>query len=330
MTTRTLPWCMALAISAALLLHGCGDGGPEGSAGGGEDQPVIAVIPKGTTHVFWKSVEAGARQAGRELGATIVWKGPPKENDLSQQKSIVDDFVAQRVSAIVLAPLNEAALGGSVADATAAGIPVVIIDSAVAGEAGRDYVSFVATDNFKGGEMGGHKLAELLDRKGKVVLLRYEAGHASTGKREEGFLSAIRQYPAIEVIVENRRGGADASEAQTASENILDKLREADGIFTVNESTTYGMLLALRKHQLAGDKIFVGFDASPPLIDGLEKGDIDALVVQSPTKMGYEGVRAAMDHFKGEKVEPRVDTGVALVTTANLDDAQIKQMIGRP
>lgn len=319
---------LAAIVVLTFALIGCDSKESGTSDDGSSTQRTIAVIPKGTTHVFWKSVEAGAKQAGEEMGVNVIWKGPLKENDLAQQKSIVEDFVAQKVDGIVLAPLNEAALGGSVANATASGVPVVIIDSSVAGEAGIDFVSFVATDNFKGGEMGGHKLAELLDRKGKVVLLRYEAGHASTGAREEGFLSAMKQYPGIEVIVDNRRGGTDSSTAQQAADNMLDKLREADGIFAVNEPTTYGMLLTLRKHQLAGEKVFVGFDASPPLIEGLKAGEIQALVTQNPTKMGYEGVRAMIDHLNGQNVEPRVDTGVALVTTDNLDDPEIKQMIG--
>ncbi len=334
--TRRLFLGLVLALAPVVGLAGCDRGGPSDAnpaAEGGDVRPGvrrIAVIPKGTTHVFWKSVEAGARQAGEELGVEVVWKGPLKENDLSQQKSIVEDFVAQNVDAIVLAPLNQAALASSVANATAQGTAVVIIDSAVSGRAGEDFVSFVATDNHRGGQMGGEKLAELLGGRGKVVLLRYEAGHASTGEREAGFVEAIRQHPGIELIVDNRRGGADASEAQNAAENMLDKLEEADGIFAVNESTTYGMLLALQKHGLAGKKTFVGFDASPPLIAGLEAGQVQALVVQNPTRMGRLGVQAAVDHLDGKGVESRIDTGVALVTAENLGDEAIKAMIGTP
>jgi len=320
-----------LCLALVLGVSACDQNATPGPAGDGDaaDARRIAVIPKGTTHVFWKSVEAGARQAGDELGVEVVWKGPLKENDLSQQKTIVEDFTAQGVDAIVLAPLNEAALKSNVANATAQGSAVVIIDSAVDGEAGTDFVSFVATDNYQGGQMGGQKLAELLEGKGKVVLLRYEAGHASTGKREAGFIDAIKQFPDIELTVENRRGGADASEAQNAAENMLDRLEEADGIFAVNESTTYGMLLALQKHGLAGQKVFVGFDASPPLVEALEGGQINALVVQNPTRMGYLGVKTAVDHLDGNAVDPRVDTGVALVTQDNLDDDEIKAMIGK-
>jgi ribose transport system substrate-binding protein len=143
----------------------------------------IAVIPKGTTHVFWKSVEAGSRAAAKDLNVEIVWKGPLKENDRAQQISIVEQFVNESVSGIVLAPLDHTALARPVAAAGRKSIPVVIFDSSLNGVAGKDFVSFVATDNKKGGTLAGEHLVRLLGGKGKVVLLRYVVGSASTSER---------------------------------------------------------------------------------------------------------------------------------------------------
>jgi ribose transport system substrate-binding protein len=117
-------------------------------------------------------------------------------------------------------------------------------------------------------------------------------------------------------------------EAKDSSMQMLDKLQEADGIFCPNESSTQGMLLALRQAGLAGKKKFVGFDASPTLVEGLNKGEIDALVSQNPTKMGYEGVKTIVASIKGEKVEPRIDTGCQLITKENVDAPEIKQLLG--
>lgn len=290
----------------------------------------LAVIPKGTTHVFWKSVEAGARAAGAEFGADIVWKGPLKENDRAQQIQIVEQFATEGVSGIVLAPLDDAALARPVAAAMSKKIPVVIIDSALRGEAGKDFVSFAATDNRKGGEMGGVELAKLLGGKGEVALLRYQVGSASTDEREAGFLAAIKTNPDIKVIVDNRYAGPTAGEAKTAAMNMVDKLREARGIFCPNESSTFGMLLALRQSNLAGKVRFVGFDTSPPLVEALRKGEIDALVAQDPAKMGYLGVKTCIDFIKGKTVDKAVDTGVRLVTRDNLDDPEIRKLIAQP
>ncbi len=289
----------------------------------------IAVIPKGTTHVFWKSVEKGAKDAGEELDVSIIWKGPLKENDRAQQIQVVQQFITQGVDGIVLAPLDFRALAGSVSDAMDRDIPVVIFDSALEGEAGEDFISFVATNNRSGGRLGGEHLAEILGGEGNVVLLRYLVGSASTSAREEGFLEAVGEKPGMGVLVDNRYAGPTAGEAKTQALNMIDQVRRADGIFCSNESATYGMLLALRQERLAGDVKFVGFDASPPLVQALVDGEIDALVVQDPEKMGYMAVSALVRHLNGEEVEPVIDTGAVVVTRDNMNDPDIKRLIGR-
>ena len=289
----------------------------------------IAVIPKGTTHNFWKSVEAGARQAGKELGVEIVWKGPLKEDDRAQQIGVVQQFVSSGISAIVLAPLDDTALRGPVKSALERNIPVVIIDSALKGEPGKDFVSYVATDNKRGGQLGGEELVRLMKGKGKVVLLRLAEGSASTTEREAGFIEVLKKHPGMNLIVENRYAGATVSTAQDAAMNLIDKVREADGIFCPNESTTQGMLLALRQTGLVGKKHFVGFDTSPALNAALNKGDIQALVAQNPTKMGYLGVVTAVKTLRGEKVDVAIDTGCVLVTKDNQNDPAVKAVLGK-
>ena len=108
----------------------------------------VAMIPKGTTHNFWQSIHAGANRAGKELGVEVIWRGPLREDDRDSQVSEVEGFISRGVSGIALAPLDEAALVGPVNDAISKKIPVVIFDSGLKGD---NYVSFVATDNVKGG-----------------------------------------------------------------------------------------------------------------------------------------------------------------------------------
>lgn len=289
----------------------------------------IAVIPKGTTHSFWKSVEAGARRAGAELGVEILWKGPLKEDDRAQQIGVVQQFVSSGVNAIVLAPLDDTALRTPVKSAADRGIPVVIFDSALKGEAGKDFLSYVATNNFRGGEIGGEELARLLGGRGKVVLLRYAEGSASTMEREAGFLSVMKRYPDLTLIVDNRYAGATISSAQDAAMNLIDKIREADGLFCPNESSTQGMILALRQTGLAGKKKFVGFDTSAFLLAALNRGDVQGLVAQNPVRMGYLGVVTAVKHLRGEKVEPLLDTGCVLVTKANRNTPEVEAVVGK-
>ncbi len=259
---------------------------------------------------------------------TINWKGPLKENDRAQQISIVEQFASEGTSGIVLAPLDDTALRKPVQSAMAKKIPVVIIDSALKGTPGKDFVSFVATNNKKGGSLAGERLAKLLGGKGKVVLLRYQEGSASTMEREAGFMEVMKKNPGIEMLVENRYAGATVGEAKTAAMQLVDKLKQADGIFCPNESSTFGMLLALRQNNLAGKVKFVGFDATPPLVEALKKKEIDALVAQNPTKMGYLGVKTLVDKVNGKTVSPNVDTGVMVIDRDNLETPDVQKLLG--
>jgi ribose transport system substrate-binding protein len=300
-------------------------------AGAAAEKPAqlrLAVIPKGTTHEFWKAVHAGAVKAAREAHVDVVWKGPLKEDDLKSQVDLVQSFTAQGVSGIVLAPLNDTALAAPVKAAVDAKIPVVIFDSDLKD---KSYVSFVATDNHAAGTLAGERLAKLMNGKGNVLVLRYQEGSASTTNREEGFLAAIRKFPEIKVVSDNRFGGATTESAHAASENLLLAQNAAkgtiDGIFTPNESTTFGMLLALQKAELAGKVHFIGFDSSDKLLNAVSAGQIDALVLQDPLKMGYLAVKTLAAHLRGEPVEPRIDTGATLVDKQNLPSADIQSLV---
>ena len=287
----------------------------------------IAVIPKSTTQVFWKTVEAGAREGAKEAGVEMIWKGSLNEDEPAQQIQILDQFVSGGVGGIVLAPIDDEALKRPVAVAMQKGIPVVIMDSALKGEPVKDFVSTVSTNNSRCGEMAGEQLGKLLDGKGKVVLFRFKEGSASTGQREAGFLEAIKKFPDIQVILDDRYSGTTAQEARSSALKMLHKLKEADGIFCSTEPSTLGMLLALKRHNLAGSKKLVGFDTSPGLMEGLRKGEIHALVVQNPKKMGHEAVKALVAKMKGQRVPTVIDSGAALITQENLDNPEIQALL---
>jgi len=295
----------------------------------------IAVVPKGTTHEFWKSIHAGAIKASRELkaegiNADIIWKGPLREDDREQQVQVVENFIARRVSGVVLAPLDARALARPAEMAVRAGIPVVIIDSALNSTAP---ASTVSTDNYKGGQLGARRLAELLGGKGKVILLRVLAGSSSTEQREAGFLDTItKEFPDIQVISSDQHAGATRDTAYRASQNLLNRFgREVDGVFAPNESSATGMLLALRDAGLAGGKVkFVGFDTGTQTVAALRSGDIQGLVVQNPFNMGYLGVKTMVAALQGNPVEKEIDTGCELITGENIDEPAMADLIKPP
>lgn len=206
----------------------------------------IMVIPKGTTHEHWKSVHAGAAKAAAELGTVeIIWKGPQKEDDRTDQIALVDSAAASKVDGIVLAPLDAEALVAPAERAIAKGIPVVIIDSGLKSD---KITSYVATDNYHGGVLAAERLAELLGGKGRIILMRYMVGSASTEEREQGFTDTIKKYPGITYVSDDQYAGATSETAQKTAQSLVARYKgQFDGVFCPNESSTSGMLRALRE-----------------------------------------------------------------------------------
>ena len=317
-------------LTLAALVAACQASPPPETKAETKEDIVIAVIPKGTTHSFWKAIHAGAVKASRELGVEVIWKGPAREDDRDAQIAEVENFVSRGVSGIVLAPTDDKALRLPVAESMRAGIPVVIIDSGLDSD---EYVSFVATDNYQGGRLAGARMVERLQGKGKVILLRYMEGSASTMERERGFLDVMSENPGLEVVSSNQYAGATAETAYQASENLLARFKGedgalgVDGIYCPNESSSFGMLRALQDGGLAGKLVLIGFDASEQMVRALENGEFDALVLQDPVKMAYLGVKTMVSHIRGEEVPARIDTGVTLVTRDNMNEPGIAELL---
>jgi ribose transport system substrate-binding protein len=329
MSTSKLAALFAIVLS---LAAGCTSGGPTATSEKGKF--TIAVVPKGTMHEFWKSIHAGANAAAKEFGVDIIWKGPYMENDLDDQIKVVESFTSQKVSGIVLAPLDAKGMRVPVSNAQKAGVPVIIIDS------GLDEVpvtSFIATDNYAGGKTAGDAMVQASGRKPiKLIVLRYLEGSASTMERERGFLEAVKTSKNIAILSDNQHGGATMDSAQKVADSLIQRYRRADGstefdaVFCPNESTTSGMLRALQDAGLAGKVRFIGFDSSERLIEGLKGGEIDGLVVQNPFMMGYLGVKTMVDFLNGRKVKTLVDTGATYVTRENMSKPEIERLISPP
>jgi ribose transport system substrate-binding protein len=336
------------AVAVALMAIGCNSGGdtpasgssssPDsapkttGSADGGKTL-TIAVIPKGSTHDYWRALHAGADEAEKELGIKIQFKGPLKEDAKEDQIKVVEDFTTAKVDGIVLAPLDNKALAKPVDAAVAAGIPVVIIDSSL------DDTKFSATamtNNYKGGQMAATELAKRLGDKGSVIMLRYEAGSASTMDREKGFMDEIAKHTGIKVVSSNQEGGSTVDSAQKKAEGLLGGFKNPDGslqiqgIYCPNESTTAGMLLVLDQNHWAGKVKFVGFDSSPKLNEGLKAGKINGLVLQDPFKMGHDSVATMVKILKKQSFDKAEDTGATMVTTENMNEPANQKLLNPP
>lgn len=313
------------AFIICIFLSGCKKEAPNENK-----RLTIAVIPKGTIHEFWRTVHAGAEMAGEEMGVDILWKGPLKEDDREAQISVVENIITRGVDGIVLAPLDDAALRRPVDEAMSNGIPVVIFDSGLQGD---NYISYVATDNFKAGQLAGQYMAKLLDGKGNVAVLRYAEGSDSTTKREDGFIDAIKALTDIEIVTSNRYAGVTTESALQAAENLLSRFGategnlQIDGIFCATEPTALGILRALQNSGYAGKIKFVGFDSSDTMITALQASELSGFVVQNPMRIGYLGVKTLVEHIKGQQVPKRIDTGSILVTMENIGESEIDKLL---
>jgi ribose transport system substrate-binding protein len=315
---RLLPVVILVAVAVAFIWIGLV------SKGKNRGKLQIAVIPKGTTHVFWQSIHRGALKAGEETGAEIFWNGPDREGDREKQIQIVEDFITRKVSGIVLAPNDSSALVPTVEKVAASGMPCVIIDSAIETD---KYVSFVATDNYQGGVIAAKRMGEILGGSGKVIMIKYAPGSASTVARENGFSDTIaKEFPGL-AVVDSKYGLDTVETSLQATEDLLTKNTQVDGLFACNESTATGALRALQSSGRVGKIKMVGFDAGALCIEALRKGDIDSLVVQNPYKMGYEGVKTLVESLQGKEVPKRIDTGVKLITKENIDTPEIQALL---
>jgi ribose transport system substrate-binding protein len=296
-----------------------------GKTGEKSKKITIAVVPMGSTHEFWKSIHAGAFSASRELGVSIIWKGPLKEDDRDEQMQIVETFLVSKVSALVISPMDDRTLVQTVGEAKKMGIPTILINSSLQGDTP---VSFVATDNNRGGVLGGEHMGKLLSGKGKLIIVRLSEADVTTMQRVEGFETTIKsKFPGIEILSDNQYAGVTTETSYRTCENLLNRFPETEAIFTPNESSTFGCLRVLQDRGLAGKIRFVGFDSSEKLIEALGKKEINGLVVQNPFNMGYYGVKVAVACLNGQPFEKRIDTGVTLATPENMNSPEIMKLL---
>ena len=333
------PLAILFAALVAPLLPACSGGESPSTRsetdGAGTDDAAITlgVIPKSTGNEFWETVEDGARAAAEAQGVSIRWEGTVTETEIAEQNKIIENMINLGVDGIALAPLNRRAQKKMVQSAVDAGIPVVIFDSAVDGDA---HSSFVATDNEKGGALGAEHLGELLGGNGKVMVMRFVQGTGSTEARAKGFIDTAAGL-GLEVVADPYPDTGTVEGAKNVAVNTLEGFVSdgkllLDGIFACNLIASLGIDSALEDLRKSGIEVnlsFVGFDTSEKLVKGVQEGRIDALVAQDPHQMGELAVETITAVVRGEAVPPVIDTGVALVTADALtNDPAIRALVG--
>jgi ribose transport system substrate-binding protein len=283
----------------------------------------ILVAPKAIASSFWLTVKAGALKAGEDRNVDVLWKGPETETDIARQISIIEDYINKDVRAIVMAACDADALVPVIARAQKSGIPVVVIDSGVNSEIP---VSTVSTDNIAGGRKAAEMLAQLIGQKGKVACIPMVPGAATSIQREKGFRDGVADHPGLN-LVSVQYSQSDAARGMAVTEDILTAHPDLAGIFAASEPGAIGAAQALVGRGLAGKVKLVAFDSAPNQVQALKDGSIDALIVQDPYGMGYQGVSTAVDFLNGKSPGKHIDTGVTVVTQGNLNDPVVQKLL---
>jgi ribose transport system substrate-binding protein len=284
---------------------------------------LITYVPKDTNSPYWLVVKAGADAAAKKYGARVQMLGPSVPTDIASQVSIVNDQITRRVDAILLTAGDKKALVPAAERARREGVPFITVDSGVDSDAP---LSYIATDNVSASKVAAEVLAKLMGNKGKALLMSFVAGSQTAAEREQGFKQGISQFRDVQLIG-TQYSLADATRAMSIMDNVLTATPDLAGVFTSEEKTGAGVARQLEISGKAKDIKFVAFDASDALIQALQKGIVDALVVQQPYQMGYLGVEFAVKAIRGESIPAFVETPTVVVTRDNFNDPDIQKIL---
>ncbi len=288
----------------------------------------IPIIVKDTTSFYWQIVLAGARAAGQELGVNVPELGAQAETDINGQISILENAVAGSPAAIVIAPTERSALGAPITEA-AQSVPIIGIDSSAESDA---FSSFLTTDNVQGGRIAADGLAAAIEAatgkiEGEVALITNTPNAGSLEERRQGFMQQLAEkYPGL-TLVADRYADGQAATGLNITTDLLTAHPNLVGIFASNLIQAQGAGQAIAENNAKDRVSLVGFDSDDKLVGFLRDGTIDALVVQDPYRMGYDGIKTALAVSRGETVEEFVDTGANLITSANMDDERSQALL---
>ena len=328
---RGIRWSLAAAAALALAAAGCGEVREQGGGGSGgsekKEGPVrLAVVPKAVGFDFWEQVKTGAEcAASKQKDVTVQWDGVTAETDVTGQVNLLQNFITQGVDGMVYAATDAKVLSDVTKQATGAGIPVVNIDSGTDPQP-KDVPVF-ATDNVASAEKVAGLLSDAMGSQGgDIAFIPFQRGTATNEQRAQGFKTGLKDHPELKLVAE-QPSQSDYDRALQVTTDILTANPGLKGIFAANEPGVLGAAEAVRQAGKSGKITIVGWDASPDEIKGVRDGVIDALIVQNPFRMGYDGVNAVVKEIR-DGVKPQdTDTGVTIVNKKNLDDPEVQSVL---
>ena len=272
-------------------------------------------------YVFWETIRMGAQLAAKEEEIPFEYVGPLEEKDVDKQVEIMNSKIEEGADIILLAAADKERLALSVENAKKKGITLVSVDSSVVGQ-----TEIVATDNVAAAQELTHYLLESINNEGEVIMLNFVQGASTANEREQGYDLVMAEQSKVKQLPTVYTEGTTESAYKKAKE-IIKQYPNLKGIVGANQYMTEGICLAIEELGLSKKIKVVGFDSSNVIIEALERGIIEAILVQKPFNMGYLGVKVAVDLFDGKKVEQDTDTGYKLITAVTLYDTENQKLL---
>ena len=322
MTTRRLGAALT-AATLALALVACGDDDNAGG-GGSADKPYIAIVSKGFQHQFWQAVKKGAEQQAAKDGATITFEGPPTEQDIEAQVTMLTNAIAKKPKALAFAALDSKAAAPMLEQAKADNIPVIAFDSGVEGDIP---VTTAATDNKAAAGEAAKHMSDLLGGKGKVALVVHDQTSKTGQERRDGFIEWMKANAPGITVLPPQYGGGDQAKSADITKSILAANPDVAGIYGANEGSAIGVVKGVEEAGKIGKVKIVGFDSGKAQIDAIKDGTMAGAITQNPVGIGEQTVAAAMKVIRGETVPKVIDTGFFWYDKSNIDDPKIQAVL---
>jgi ribose transport system substrate-binding protein len=320
---------LAGPLGALALLGAVAGGVPSASA---QDPCTIALIPGLTTDAFYITMRKGAEMAAKAVGCELLFQGAPEFNP-TLQVPVLQAVIARQPDAILIAPTDKQQLIAPLQQAADAGIPVLTVDTFIDdgkyqnGTGPGDFpLSYVATDNVLGGFLAGLALAKQIGEQGKVYVSNVKPGISTTDQREEGFKTAMQNFPGVTVL-DTQFNDNDANKAASQVQAVYARNNDLAGVFGANLFSAIGAADGVKALGQTGKVRVVAFDAPTRIVDDLKSGLIDLAVAQHPAEIGFFGVMSAYAVINGQSVPPQIGTGATIMTKDNIDDPAIARFV---
>jgi ribose transport system substrate-binding protein len=286
----------------------------------------LAVIPKSVGLDYWSKVHAGAECAVSQLhGVAMTWNGVTDETDVVGQLNLLNNYIGEGINGLVYAATDATAMNELSNNATKAGIKVVSIDSGTTPQP--HDAPLIATNNISGAKLAAAQLAKAIGPGGgKVAIVAFHAGSQTNDQRVQGFTEGLKKFPKLHLIG-TQYSQNDYNTALTVTANILTANPDLKGIFAANEASDVGAVEAIRIAHRVGKVKVIGWDTSPDEVDGVRQGIVSGLISQDPFRMGYDGVRAAVELLRHQGNPHNENTGAVMVTRKDLDNPVVRQFV---